>query len=512
MKAGATDYLLKSNLARIGPAIEAALARVPVPRREGAAPRRPSAASEANLRAMFNNSLRLAFVLVAGRHHPGRSSDSAERRGIPPEIRRQQPAVLARASGSQTSSPGAADGIPGARRRGAAIELCLARRRRRRALVRDHRTHRCVDERRPPSSASAQRPGRERAQAAERALRESEARYRDLFDNASDLVCMAAPDGAFLYVNRAWQRRDRATPTRSWPACRLLDLVHTGAGSATTSSGAARVAGETGSIHVELVFVPKAGTPSRSRATSAAPSRTAKPAMLRGIYRDITERKRIEEQLRRAERMQAAGELAGGVAHEVNNMMTGVIGFSEFLLRSLDPRIDRRGRGRRDHQGRHPGRGRHPAAARLHPPAVPPRRGARQSTSVVGGMEKLLRRSLGEDHVLELRLARRCRRASGPTGVSSSRCSSTWCSTRATRSRGSGRVVIATGRATLDEVQAARHDRSGCAAGVLCPAVGERHRMRDGAGGPGADLRAVLHDQGASARVPASAFRPCTAS
>ena len=62
MKAGATDYLLKSNLARIGPAIEAALARVESrleKSRAEAALRR----SEANLRAIFNTSLQ-AFVLV----------------------------------------------------------------------------------------------------------------------------------------------------------------------------------------------------------------------------------------------------------------------------------------------------------------------------------------------------------------------------------------------------------------------------------------------------------------
>lgn len=62
MKAGAADYLLKSNLARIGPAIEAALARVRA-RDEKARAEEALRHSEANLRAIFNNSLQ-AFVLV----------------------------------------------------------------------------------------------------------------------------------------------------------------------------------------------------------------------------------------------------------------------------------------------------------------------------------------------------------------------------------------------------------------------------------------------------------------
>src|SRR3954466_8001902 len=61
MKAGATDYLLKSNLARIGPAIEAALARVEA-RAEKARAEAALRRSEANLRAIFNTSLQ-AFVL-----------------------------------------------------------------------------------------------------------------------------------------------------------------------------------------------------------------------------------------------------------------------------------------------------------------------------------------------------------------------------------------------------------------------------------------------------------------
>ncbi len=49
---------------------------------------------------------------------------------------------------------------------------------------------------------------------------------------------------------------------------------------------------------------------------------------------DLTELKRAEERLRRAQRLEAVGRLAGGVAHEVNNMMTIILGFSDLLARS----------------------------------------------------------------------------------------------------------------------------------------------------------------------------------
>jgi PAS domain S-box-containing protein len=288
---------------------------------------------------------------------------------------------------------------------------------------------------------------------AERALRESEARYRDLFDNASDLVCATDPGGRFLYVNRAWHHAIGLSDAELNHR-RFLDVVHPDSRGRYEEVVGRALAGET-LTHIELVLVTSSDSPITVEGNLSCTFENGRPVMLRGIYRDVTERKRVEDQLRRAERMQAAGRLAGGMAHEVNNMMTGVIGFSEFLLRSFaedDARraevqeIIRAGTRASDVTRQLLAFTRQQL---LHPEVL-------DVNGVVSGIEKMLRRSLGEDHLLELKLSPGVGEIRADRGQLEQVLINLILNARDAM-RAHGRVTVATGQASLDEVYAQSH-------------------------------------------------------
>jgi PAS domain S-box-containing protein len=64
---------------------------------------------------------------------------------------------------------------------------------------------------------------------------------------------------------------------------------------------------------------------------------SSSPLRFTGVVLDLTERRRAEEHLQESLRLEAVGRLAGGIAHDLNNMLAAILGFGDLLAQSLDP-------------------------------------------------------------------------------------------------------------------------------------------------------------------------------
>ena len=164
---------------------------------------------------------------------------------------------------------------------------------------------------------------------AEQLHRESEEKYRDLLENANDLIQSVKPDGVFVYVNRKWKetlgysKEDVAQLT-------LFDILHPDSPS-NCLEALKRVNKGEKVDRIETIFLAKDGRKINVEGSINCIFQEGKPVATRGIFRDITERKRMEEILMQSEKLKALGVISSGIAHEFNNILAIVKGYSQLL-------------------------------------------------------------------------------------------------------------------------------------------------------------------------------------
>lgn len=168
---------------------------------------------------------------------------------------------------------------------------------------------------------------------AEDALRENEEKYRTLFENAPIGLGVADFEGNLLTFNKAMLEPGGYAPediTNLGNVARLycdpaergevLEIIQ--------NHGAVR--------QYETQFKRKDGTCYDAILSLIPTTMDGKPCF-QAMVQDITERKQLEEQYYQAQKMEAIGQLTGGVAHDFNNLLTAINGFAELLQMRLPP-------------------------------------------------------------------------------------------------------------------------------------------------------------------------------
>ena len=231
---------------------------------------------------------------------------------------------------------------------------------------------------------------RKKAQAA---LRRSERRLRVIADALPILICNIGPDLRYRFMNRTFAQWLKATPEEA-EGKKATDVLPPEMRARLQPHLEAALNGECRVLEVEITY-PDGQTRQVDGNYLPVVDDAGRVASVVATGTDTTERRATEAQLRQAQKMEAVGQLTGGLAHDFNNLLAVVLGNLQLLERSIerDERAERRVRAALDATKRGAElTGRLLAFSRqqtLSPKVI-------DLNALIDGMKTLLRRTLGE--------------------------------------------------------------------------------------------------------------------
>jgi PAS domain S-box-containing protein len=170
-------------------------------------------------------------------------------------------------------------------------------------------------------------------------IRKSEERHRMILQTAMDGFWLAEIQGRIIEINEAYCRMSKYSKEELL-AMNISDLEV----AETSSEIAAHIQkiSTQGTDRFETQHRRKDG--SIFDAEISVQYRSMEDGLLTVFIRDITERKKAEEekakletQLRQAQKLESIGTMAGGVAHEINNPINGIMNYAQLIIDKLDP-------------------------------------------------------------------------------------------------------------------------------------------------------------------------------